>query len=164
MINSARLSDATGRFIELEVLGYEFAIAGGDVNRMGVVELGSNDANWLMVQLRAGDGAQTWKSVSPALEDFDLPVLVTWLRALADNAGPAEKPWVATEPNLRLVGSGSGRSLLVRVELSQEWRRPGTDLEDDPTVIELTVETDQLRQFAADVESISLNFPVRGAK
>jgi hypothetical protein len=161
--NLARLSDSTGRFIELEILGYEFALAGGDVNRLGVVEPGSNDANWLMVQLRAGDGAQTWKSQSPALEDFDLPVLVTWLRALADNAGSGEKPWAAIEPNLRLLGSGSGSSRLVRVELSQEWRRPGTEIEDDPTVIELTVEADQLRQFAASLESVSLNFPVRGA-
>jgi len=160
---SARLSDPNGRFIELEVLGYEFAIAGGDVNRMGVVELGSNDANWLMVKLRAGDGAQTWKSVSPALEDADLPVLVKWLGALANNESPDEKSWHVTEPNLRLVGSGSGTNRLVRVELSQEWRRPGTAIEDDPTVIELMVEPDQIRQFAADIESVSLSFPVRGA-
>jgi hypothetical protein len=159
--NSAQLSNASGRFLEIEVLGYQFAIAVGEVNRLGVVELGSGDANWLMVKLKASDGTQTWKSVSPALEDADMPSLVTWLRDLADDAAPAERPWWATEPNLRLVGSGSGTKRIVRVELSQEWRRPGTDLEDDPTVFEMTVGPDQLRQFAADMESISLRFPSR---
>jgi len=159
---AARLSDATGRFLQLEVVGYEFAIAGGDVNRMGVVEVGGSDANWLMVKLQAGDGETSWRSVSPALEDYDLPRLVIWLRSLADGLESVDSARGATEPNLRLVGAVDGPNRVVRVELSQEWRRPGTEIEDDPTVLELRVTPTAVLEFAAELEETSTRYPMRG--
>lgn len=128
---------------------------------MGVLAEGEVDANWLMIRLQASDGVSTWTSTSPVLEDRDLPPLVDWLHDLVSRADAAETEWGATEPNLHLVARGSGPTREIRVELSQEWRRPGTDLEDDPSVVELSVPLDRIHQFAKEIEAISLSFPVR---
>jgi hypothetical protein len=156
----ARLDDGTGRFLELEVIGYEYALKGGQILTFETAS-GEEDVNWLVVRMMVSDGATRWSSTDPVLETPDLEHLPTWLRSLrAVEEGTAVR-WETTEPNLALDGEREGETFKITAWLWQEWRKPGTDLEEGPTRVEMTVDDDDVNSFAEALDLYAKEFPWR---
>lgn len=181
----ARLSGPPDKFIQLDVLGYQFP------DRPA-----SHSSNWLVIRLNAADGDRRWSAVFPALVTREVTKLVAWLRALADGRPDIPMKFFGTEPNISFAAVRDGATLRLRVYFWTEFRPPHLPLvpfnpplpqprplparrprprrtgppkefgggwapQHDDSMIELRPDKEALRRFAAELEAILTRFPVR---
>src|SRR5712692_4067944 len=130
----ARLTDSLGRFLDLEIVRYQFDPVG---NRAADNDF---DANWLMIQMTADDGHRRWSVTDPAFRTTELHVLIRWLRAWADRVPYTESDFEGEEPNLRLEAHAADEAILIRAFFRMEFDpRPSDELQagDDGTIMDL---------------------------
>lgn len=151
-----RLNGPYGRYVELEVLGYQFP---GD-QKQGLGRVDNDwDANWLMVRLRVSDGREVWSRTEPVLLTWEIRRLARWLAIIAGGKRPDPDAWTGLEPNLQLEVTKTPMELIA--SLHQEFRRPGSALEEEPTSIELKPTPAEIASFIAGLEETLLKYPIR---
>jgi hypothetical protein len=141
---SARLGDSDGRFIEIEVLGYEFPS----------ITDSYWDSNWLFVRLSANDGKSSWRASEAAFGSPDLERLVADLGSLAREHRAFD--WDPLEPYIRIIGEDHDSQFRITIELF----RPGDDLEQEMAVV-MGVTTEEVVAFTAVLAGVLARFPVR---
>src|SRR5438067_6644219 len=110
----ARLADPSGRFLDLQIVGYQF-------DPLDQTADNDEDRNWLLIQLTADDGYRRWSTTDPAFTNYELHGLIRWLRAWADRVPYTEPDTGGLEPILRLEAHEADHTLLVRALFSLEF-------------------------------------------
>jgi hypothetical protein len=152
-----RLAGPQGQYLELEIIGYQFPAA---TQEQGLGRVDNDwDANWISVRIRVSDSSEGWTRTAPALLTWELRRLARWLAIVASGGHPKPDVWTGLEPNLQLVISGKPTTLVVY--LRQEFRRPGSTLEDEPTAIELAATPAEMAEFVDGLERALTRFPIR---
>lgn len=119
------------------------------------------DLNWIRVRMTVVDDTAHWSSTDPVLETPDLESLPTWLRALPGRSQGEVLRWDTREANLALECAREGQTFKVTAELWQEWRRPGTDLEEEPIKVRLLVDEKEFESFADALDLYGRELPWR---
>ncbi len=152
-----RLGGKQGRYFELEVIGYQFP-AGAQREGLGKVD-NDWDANWLNVRIRVSDGREAWTRTDPAILTWELRSLARWLAVVASGGRPKPDTWTGLEPNLQLSITTQLSELMAY--LDQEFRRPGSLPEEEPTAIELSPTPAEFAEFLHGLEQALARFPIR---
>jgi hypothetical protein len=153
MLRRMLLSGAGGDSLEISISGYQFPQA-----------TGGDDADWLLVEVRASTGGRTWHSRDPSLQTFEVEALARWFEGIAHGSSfPDACDFV--EPNLsfELVRVDRARAeLRVYFELESRPRwapAAGAGLRD--VWVTLTPSRDEAAAAAAALRAALAAFPTR---
>jgi hypothetical protein len=153
MLPRMLLPGAGGDSLELSISGYQFPeVKDGD------------DADWLLVEVRASRGGRAWRSRDPSLQTFEVEALARWLEGVAHGSSfPDACDFV--EPNLSFE--------LVRVDRARAELRAYFELESRPPWapadgaglrdlwVTLTPSRDEAAAAAAALRAALAAFPTR---
>lgn len=173
-----RLAAATGVYVDLQIVGYQFPGIGPDSD-----DWDEWDANWLLIRgvARTPDGV-SWSFEDPALTTWEVKEAAGWLRRAVEGVVAAASAiehrraggdqqdrlaaagWLtSTEPNLSFaVGGRHGELVEVRVGLGHECAPPPVHPRRPRRYeISLLVDPLQLREAATSLERQLAAFPAR---
>lgn len=154
-----RLLGAGGRSLELSIKGYEF---GGMTAEPGDFDF---DANWLVVQGLANDGARPWSFRDPSLLTTDVRRLVAWLEAVADDR-PEDEAIDFMEPNLEFrrvspPGAQPVVRVIFRLESRPPWAPDVAEEDWDNAYLDFDTSPDALRVAANELRTELDRYPER---
>lgn len=147
------LSGAAGDSLEISIDGYQLPEAAeGD------------DADWLLVELRASRGGRAWRSRDPSLQTFEVEALARWLEGVARGSSfPDSCDFVAPNLSFELVRVDRARAEL-RAYFEAGSRPPwapadGAGLRD--LWVTLTPSRDEAAAAGAALRAALVRFPTR---
>jgi hypothetical protein len=153
-----RLIDGQGTCLDLDIMGYQFAVPDQGVN---LPSLTYSDCNWLMVRgsVVLPAPGKSWEFMDPCLNTVELENLADWFNKIS--RGPIPRTISFMEPNLRLSFS-SLPSPAIKITLSHEssspWNKrtfPGFD------ELSFPAGCNDLAQIASELHDLAAKFPPR---
>ena len=153
-----RMIDRQGTYLDLEILGYQFADTDQGVNSPSLT---FSDCNWLMMRgmMTLPAPGKSWEFMDPCLNTAELENLADWFGKISNS--PIPRVIFFMEPNLPLSFSPLP-SPVIKVTLSHEsaspWNKrtfPGFD--------ELTFPAacNDLAQISRELYDLAAKFPPR---
>ena len=153
-----RMIDGQGTYLDLEILGYQFADTDQGVNSPSLT---FSDCNWLMMRgmMTLPAPGKSWEFMDPCLNTAELENLADWFGKISNS--PIPRVIFFMEPNLRLSFSPLP-SPVIKVTLSHEsaspWNKrtfPGFDELSFPAAC------NNLAQISRELYDLASRFPPR---
>ena len=153
-----RLVDGQGTYLDLDIVGYQFAAPDQGVNSPSLT---FSDCNWLMVRglVTLPAPGQAWQFMDPCLNTAELENLADWFSKISSSPIPRVISFM--EPNIKM-SFASLPEPAIKVTLSHEsaspWNKrtfPGFDELSFPTAC------NDLARIARELHDLAAEFPPR---
>jgi hypothetical protein len=154
----ARLTDTSGRFIDLVPLGFVFTL---EELWQGADEY---DHNWMHAQLTVHDHGEPSTKHGAGLPQFELRELVVWLRRLDLGALQLPSQWRNVEDGITFEAKRVDGLTRLRCRVNLDFAHPsrfGFQYGNPDDVVDFYPSSDDLRRFAEELEQELAPFPFR---